>query len=106
MIPSPKIALHHLDVSSIDMSKALSDPNKSFTLVYWEIVSVGGTARDMLAFSTKSWKSEHPTLEEWKGKEVATPLSYFPVLKVRASTGQVGRCSIAGAEWHRKPSGH
>ncbi|KAF9316596.1 hypothetical protein BG003_001783 [Podila horticola] len=89
MIPSPKIALHYSDVSSTDMSKALSDPNRSFTLVYWEIVSVGGTARDILAFSkTKNWKSEHPTMEEWKGKEIATPLSYFPVLKVKASNGQ------------------
>ncbi|KAG0098592.1 hypothetical protein BGZ93_011029 [Podila epicladia] len=53
MIASPKIALHYSDVSSTDMSKAVSDSNKSFTLVYCEMVSVGGTARDMLAFSKK-----------------------------------------------------
>lgn len=39
----------HTSVASAEKAKVLADPNKIFTLVYWEIASVGSTAREMLA---------------------------------------------------------
>lgn len=54
----PKLSFH-TNVSSAEKAKVLTDPNKTFTLVYWEIASVGSTAREMLAAYCPKWQWKH-----------------------------------------------
>ncbi|KAG0332340.1 hypothetical protein BG004_001296 [Podila humilis] len=82
----PKTSLHP-NASSAALSEALTDPGRKFTLTYWDIASVGSTAREILSYGKADWVSISPTFEQWSQKEFPTPLSYLPVLKVRSSTG-------------------
>ncbi|KAF9428711.1 hypothetical protein BGZ94_001362 [Podila epigama] len=85
MKQEPKINLHG-DAS--EKLQVLEDPNKSFTLIYWPLASVGATCRDLLAYGKANWKCEYASEEAWKNKEFATPLSFLPVLKITSSTGK------------------
>ncbi|KAG0340735.1 hypothetical protein BG000_011207 [Podila horticola] len=53
----------HTSVASAEKAKVLADPNKIFTLVYWEIASVGSTAREMLAAYCPKSKWTHEAVE-------------------------------------------
>ncbi|KAG0098593.1 hypothetical protein BGZ93_011030 [Podila epicladia] len=80
----------HTSVPSAEKATVLADPNKTFTLVYWEIASVGSTAREMLAaYCPKSkWTHEAVNDEQWVSKQVPTPFSCLPFLKVTSAAGE------------------
>jgi hypothetical protein len=46
------------DVSIEKSIQILADPNVSYTLLYWDIFSVGATARELLAFGNAKWSNE------------------------------------------------
>ncbi|KAF9428710.1 hypothetical protein BGZ94_001361 [Podila epigama] len=81
----PKINVH---ADASEKLQVLADPNKSFTLIYLTLASVGATARDLLAYGKANWKCESIDLEDWKKTKFATPLSYLPVLNITSSTGK------------------
>ncbi|KAF9285628.1 Glutathione S-transferase S1 [Mortierella antarctica] len=84
----PRLSLH-TKYSSAENAKALSDPNASFTLIYWDVASVGASARDMLSLGKAHWKDRHPlTDEEWEGGKLSTPFGVMPVLEVHSSDGK------------------
>ncbi|KAG0356533.1 hypothetical protein BG005_004531 [Podila minutissima] len=61
----------HTSVPSAEKTKVLADPNKTFTLVYWEIASVGSTAREMLAaYCPKSKWTHEAVVTSAAGEEV------------------------------------
>ncbi|KAF9014528.1 Glutathione S-transferase S1 [Haplosporangium bisporale] len=83
----PRLSLQ-TKYSSAENAKALFDPNASFTLIYWDVASVGASARDMLSLGKVQWKDRHPTDEEWGGGKLPTPFGVMPVLEVHSSDGK------------------
>ncbi|KAG0034050.1 hypothetical protein BGZ81_006391 [Podila clonocystis] len=66
----PKLPFH-TSVPSAEKTKVLADPNKTFTLVYWNIASVGSTAREMLAaYCPKSKWTHEAVVTSAAGEEV------------------------------------
>ncbi|KAF9580733.1 Glutathione S-transferase S1 [Lunasporangiospora selenospora] len=77
------------EVSSLETSNELASvKDASFTLVYWDIASVGSTARDLLAYGNVEWKNDNPTDEDWDRGITKTGFSGLPVLKMTWPTGK------------------
>ncbi|KAK3844608.1 MAG: hypothetical protein J3R72DRAFT_473227 [Linnemannia gamsii] len=70
------------DVSVEKSIKILANPNVSYTLVYWDIFSVGATARDLLAFGNVKWSNERVVEEPWEAGKIPTPFGVVPILKI------------------------
>ncbi|KAF8942294.1 Glutathione S-transferase S1 [Haplosporangium gracile] len=68
----------------------LADLNVSYTLLYWDIFSVGATARELLAFGNVKWSNERIAIssdeqdkeDPWEDGKIPTPFGVVPVLKI------------------------
>jgi len=47
-------------LSSEENASILADPTVSYRLLYWDVASVGGTARDILAYGKARWTNQIP----------------------------------------------
>ncbi|KAF9194699.1 hypothetical protein BGZ51_007926 [Haplosporangium sp. Z 767] len=60
----------------------------NFTLIYWDIASVGSTSREILEYGKANYKNESPSNEEWDGGKVHTAFSVLPILKFSGPNGK------------------
>ncbi|KAG0344606.1 hypothetical protein BG004_004328 [Podila humilis] len=84
----PQLSLH-TKYTAAENTRALTDPKASYTLIYWDVASVGASARDMLSLAKVPWKDSHPTDDEWNAGKQPTPFGCMPLLEVHASDGKV-----------------
>ncbi|KAG0292573.1 Glutathione S-transferase S1 [Linnemannia gamsii] len=76
------------DVSAEQNSKALSNPETTFRVVYWNIACIAATARDMFAYGKATWIDEtHEKTPDWCDK-IPSPYKVLPVLSVIAPNGK------------------
>ncbi|OAQ29337.1 hypothetical protein K457DRAFT_137848 [Linnemannia elongata AG-77] len=76
--------------SSAEISQFLAETDNKdlfFSLSYWDIASVGSTARDLLEYAGVKHENITPTDAEWSAGEVPTAFSVLPCLKVKGPNG-------------------
>ncbi|KAF9933089.1 Glutathione S-transferase S1 [Linnemannia zychae] len=76
------------NISSDENARILADSNPTYRFLYWDVASVGATARDMLAYGKATWTNESPKDDEWNADKVPTPYKVMPVLNIIASDGK------------------
>ncbi|KAF9413569.1 hypothetical protein BGZ76_005014 [Entomortierella beljakovae] len=86
--PRPKISYKSSDLSftSSEAARILEETeNKDllFNFIYWDIVSVGGTSRDILRLSDANHKFTYP-----QDRNSPTTFSCYPILKIEAPNGK------------------
>ncbi|KAI1318319.1 Glutathione S-transferase S1 [Mortierella claussenii] len=69
-------------------ARVFADPELSYRLLYWDVASVGATARDILAYGKAKWTNQLPTGNDWETGKLPTPFRLMPVLNVIASDGK------------------
>ncbi|KAG0226134.1 Glutathione S-transferase S1 [Mortierella sp. GBA43] len=69
-------------------ANVLADPNVSYRLLYWDVASVGATARDILAYGKAKWSNQLPQGNEWDEGKLPTPFKVMPVLNIVAPDGK------------------
>jgi hypothetical protein len=97
MSTNPRAKVHHLNPNSgfkstkecAEFLAATENKDLEFKVLYWEIASVGSTARDILALGGVQWKNAHPTDKDWDDGKVETAFSCLPMLTINGPSGQV-----------------
>ncbi|KAG0280109.1 hypothetical protein BGZ95_011260 [Linnemannia exigua] len=83
--PKPKFPLHTKEPSR-EISKLLAETDNAdihFTLTYFELASVGSTARDLLEVAGANHTKHTAYDDDWLQGKVPTGFSYLPVLTVK-----------------------
>ena len=102
MTTNPRAKVHYASSASgfkttqerAEFLATVDNKDLDFTLLYWEIASVGSTARDILALGGVDLKNVHPTGEQWEAGKVETAFSVLPILRMKSkTTGQVRKLS-------------
>ncbi|KAF9360494.1 hypothetical protein BGX34_007746 [Mortierella sp. NVP85] len=75
-------------LSSEENASILADPTVSYRLLYWDVASVGGTARDILAYGKARWTNQIPMGNQWSEGKLPTPFGVMPVLNIIALDGK------------------
>ncbi|KAF9083626.1 Glutathione S-transferase S1 [Mortierella sp. AM989] len=91
--PRPKISYKSADpaFTSFEASRLLEETDNKdlhFTFTYWELASVGSTAREILRLGKANYKFECPSDQDWTDNKVATCFSYLPMMKITAPDGK------------------
>ncbi|KAF9907211.1 hypothetical protein EC991_011201 [Linnemannia zychae] len=83
--PKPKFTLHTKEPSR-EISKLLAETDNAdihFILTYFDLASVGSTARDILEYTGANHTKRAVYEEDWMQGRVPTGFSYLPVLTVK-----------------------
>ncbi|KAG0047519.1 Glutathione S-transferase S1 [Gryganskiella cystojenkinii] len=97
MTTNPRAKIHYLNPSAgfkstkerAEFLASVDNKDLEFTVLYWEIGSVGSVARDILALAEVDFKNTYPSDEDWEAGKVETAFSVLPMLTIKSKkTGQ------------------
>ncbi|KAF9933499.1 Glutathione S-transferase S1 [Linnemannia zychae] len=86
---------HPTSAQKAEMLKA-DNKDLSFTLLYWDIASVGSTSRELLVYGKANYDFTFPKDEDWDKGKVPTVFSVVPVLTIKGGASS----KFAGQEMH------
>ncbi|KAF9384907.1 Glutathione S-transferase S1 [Podila verticillata] len=78
-------AAHYVQAPSSELSETMASP-ASFKLLYFPIVGLGGTSRDILAYAGAEFESIFPG--NWGEDKSKTPMGCLPVLFITGKNGK------------------
>ncbi|KAG0203493.1 hypothetical protein BGX28_004246 [Mortierella sp. GBA30] len=74
--------------STEENARVLAQPDVAYQLLYWDVASVGATARDILSYGRAKWSNQLVTDDEWGSGKIATPFRVVPILNIIPPSGE------------------